>query len=229
MESEVVALPPGTAAATPAPKAGNARGRRTRAQLVEAATGCFAEYGYERTRIADIVSRAGVSQGNFYRHFESKREIFLEALRPGLDALLEARAELQDHTDAAALAADTVVYLRTYSRHRNILRVMREAAALRSDGFDELWLQLRSSFVVRTQGWLERLHAAGRIGDGDFPQLAAVLGAMTEQVAYVQIGLPDRTPRDEEIQRIAKVVGDVWHSALPLVPSKAPAKAPKKK
>jgi hypothetical protein len=92
---------------------------------------------------------------------------------------------------------------------------MREAAAVRSDGFDELWLGLRGNFVARTQGWLERLHAAGRIGDGDFPQLAAVLGAMVEQVAYVQIGLPDRTPRDEEIQRIARVVGDVWHRALP--------------
>lgn len=222
MESEVLALTDHV----PAPKVGNARGRRTRAQLVEAATGCFAEYGYERTRIADIVSRAGVSQGNFYRHFESKKEIFLEALRPGLEALLEARGGLKDHMDADALAADTVVYLRTYSRHRHILRVMREAAALRSDGFDELWLQLRSNFVARTQAWLERLHADGRIGAGDFPQLAAVLGAMTEQVAYVQIGLPDRTPRDEEIQRIARVVGDVWHSALPPLKKNAPTKKP---
>ena len=213
MESDVLALT--GAAAEDAPKVGNARGRRTRAQLVEAATACFGEYGYERTRIQDIVTRAGVSQGNFYRHFESKREIFLEALKPGLEALLEARSGLQDHTEADALAADTVTYLRTYSRHRHILRVMREA--VRSDGFDEMWLQLRSNFVARTQGWLERLHAAGRIGDGDFPQLAAVLGAMVEQVAYVQIGLPDRTPRDEEIQRIARVVGDVWARALPPV------------
>jgi AcrR family transcriptional regulator len=201
----------------PAVKVGNARGRRTRGHLVDAATACFAEYGYERTRITDIVTRAGISQGNFYRHFESKREIFLEALRPGLDALLEARSGLQDHTDADALAADTVLYLRTYSRHRHILRVMREAAAVRSDGFDELWLQLRGNFVARTRGWLERLHAAGRIGDGDFPQLAAALGAMLEQVAYVQVGLPDKTPRDEEIQRIARVIGDVWHRALPPV------------
>ncbi|MBA3743887.1 TetR/AcrR family transcriptional regulator [Sporichthya sp.] len=218
MDAEAVALV--------APRAGNARGRRTRAQLVEAATGCFAEYGYERTRIADIVSRAGVSQGNFYRHFESKKEIFLEALRPGLDALLEARAELRDHTDADALAADTAIYLRTYSRHRHILRVMREAAAVRSDGFDEMWLTLRQGFVDRTQAWLERLHAAGRIGEADFPQLAAVLGAMIEQVAYVQIGLPDRAPRDEEIQRIARTIGEVWHRALPPA-TPSPADLPK--
>jgi len=199
------------------PKVGNARGRRTRGQLVDAATGCFAEYGYERTRITDIVTRAGVSQGNFYRHFESKREIFLEALRPGLDALLETRGSLADHTDAEALAANMLVYLRTYSRHRYILRVMREAAAVRSDGFDELWLGLRENFLAQIRAWLERLHAAGRIGAGDFDQLTAVLGAMLEQVAYVQVGLPDKAPRDEELQRIARAIGDVWHRALPPV------------
>jgi AcrR family transcriptional regulator len=201
----------------PAPKIGNARGRRTRAQLVEAATDCFAEYGYERTRITDIVTRAGVSQGNFYRHFDSKREIFLEALRPGLDALLETRGSLADHTDAEALAANMLVYLRTYSRHRHILRVMREAAAVRSDGFDELWLGLRENFLAQIRAWLARLHAAGQIGAGDFDQLTAVLGAMLEQVADVQVGLPDKAPRDEEIQRIARAIGDVWHRALPPV------------
>jgi AcrR family transcriptional regulator len=200
---------------TPPPKTGNARGRRTRAQLVEAATACFAEYGYQRTRITDIVTRAGVSQGNFYRHFEGKREIFLEALKPGIDALYETRGSLADHTDAEALAANMVVYLRTYSRHRHILRVMREAAAVGSDGFGELWLGLRENFLAQIRAWLDGLRAAGRICEGDFEQLANVLGAMLEQVAYVQVGLPDKAPRDEEIQRIARAVGDVWHRALP--------------
>jgi AcrR family transcriptional regulator len=201
---------------------GNVRGQRTRAVLVEAAAACFSEYGYQATRIADIVGRAGVSQGNFYRHFESKKDIFLEALRPGLDALLASsrRAGLEDHDGEDALIAVTVAYLQTYSRHRNILRVMREAAAARADGFDELWLRLRGSFVERTQAWLERLHAAGRIGDGDFPMLAEVLGAMVEQVAYVQIGLPERTPRAEEIARIGRSLGEVWHRALPPLPAK---------
>jgi hypothetical protein len=62
---------------------------------------------------------------------------------------------------------------------------------------------------------LEGLYAAGRIGPGDFAMLAEVLGAMVEQVAYVQIGLPEKTPRTEEIQRIGRALGEVWHRALP--------------
>jgi AcrR family transcriptional regulator len=217
LDGEAVAAVDSVVGLDPRPRVGNARGQRTRALLVEAAAACFSEYGYERTRIADIVGRAGVSQGNFYRHFDAKREIFLEALRPGLEALLQSsrRNGLADFDDEKALVAVTVAYLQTYSRHRHLLRVMREAAAVRSDGFDEMWLRLRASFVSRTQAWLERLHAAGRIGDGDLPMLAEVLGAMVEQVAYVQIGLPEKTPRTEEIQRMGRALGEVWHRALP--------------
>jgi AcrR family transcriptional regulator len=217
LDGDVAAAIDSVVGLDPRPRVGNARGQRTRALLVEASAACFSEYGYERTRIADIVGRCGVSQGNFYRHFDSKREIFLEALRPGLDALLQSsrRNGLEGQEDEKALIAVTIAYLQTYSRHRHLLRVMREAAAVRSDGFDELWLRLRSSFVSRTQTWLETLHAAGRIGAGDFAMLAEVLGAMVEQVAYVQIGLPEKTPRTEEIQRMGRALGEVWHRALP--------------
>lgn len=196
---------------------GNVRGQRTRAVLVDAATACFSEYGYGSTRIADIVQRAGVSQGNFYRHFPGKKEIFIECLKPGLEALLDSsrRSGLAEHDGEEALVAVTVAYFRTYSRHRNILRVMREAAASREDGFDELWLHMRGSFVTRTQHWLERLHVAGKVGDADFATLAEVLGSMVEQVAYVQLGLPERTPKGEDIDRLGRAVGEVWHRSLP--------------
>jgi len=209
------------AAEQPAPariRGSNTRGQKTRAELVEAATACFSEYGYGKTRIADIVHRAGVSQGNFYRHFTSKKEIFLEALKPGLDSLLESsrRTQLGTEDDVDALVAVTVSYLTAYSRNRHILRVMREAAAVGGeDGFDELWLRLRGSFVSRTEHWLERLHAANKIGEGDFHLLAEALGSMVEQMAYVHLGMPAKTPRAEQIQQIGQVVGEVWHRALP--------------
>ena len=72
----------------------NARGMRTRKQLIDAAADCFAEYGYTSTRISDIVYRAGVSQGNFYRHFTSKDECFVAAY----DTVM---AELRQRVDQA--------------------------------------------------------------------------------------------------------------------------------
>ncbi|ALE86255.1 TetR/AcrR family transcriptional regulator [Pseudonocardia sp. HH130629-09] len=204
----------------------NARGMRTRRQLIDAAADCFAEYGYTSTRISDIVYRAGVSQGNFYRHFTSKDEIFLEALRPGLDSLVESsrRSTVGDRLDLATMEELTSAYLVSYTRNRHLLRVMREAAAIRSDeGFTELWLRQRASFVERTAGWLRRLHAAGRIAETDFGLLADVLGSAVEQMAYVHIGLAERAPRPEELQRLARGVAEVWHRSIPILAEGPPA------
>lgn len=48
---------------------------RTRAQLVAAARGLFAEHGYQATSVAQIIGRAGVSFGTFYQYFRDKSEV----------------------------------------------------------------------------------------------------------------------------------------------------------
>ena len=44
--------------------------------LLKAAIRKFHQKGYQKTRISDIVSEAGVAQGTFYLYFKSKEEIF---------------------------------------------------------------------------------------------------------------------------------------------------------
>jgi AcrR family transcriptional regulator len=48
-------------------------------RLVEAARDAFAERGFAQVNIADICRSAGIAKGSFYRHFDSKEEIFLAA------------------------------------------------------------------------------------------------------------------------------------------------------
>jgi hypothetical protein len=96
--------------------------------------------------------------------------------------------------------------------------VMREAAAVSgNDGFGKLWLRTRADFVDRTERWLRHLHDQGRIGLADFALLADALGCMTEQVAYIQIGLPAATPRPERIRQLGETVGEIWYRSLPPV------------
>ena len=53
----------------------------TRQRLLAAAAEAFAERGYDGTRVADIASAAGVSNGALYAHFGSKAELLVAALR----------------------------------------------------------------------------------------------------------------------------------------------------
>jgi len=52
------------------------RKRDRRKSLLNAAAKEFALTGFHKTLISDVVAKAGVGQGTFYRYFTSKREIF---------------------------------------------------------------------------------------------------------------------------------------------------------
>ena len=57
-----------------------AQGRATRGQLIEVATGLFAEHGYEGTSIEAVLTAAGVSRGALYHHFAGKEALFTAVL-----------------------------------------------------------------------------------------------------------------------------------------------------
>ncbi|MBH5143526.1 TetR/AcrR family transcriptional regulator [Rhodococcus erythropolis] len=203
---------------SPQPKRANRRGEQTRDKIVQAATECFTEYGYTRTRISDITHRANTAQGNFYRHFTGLDDVFLAALRPSLEELSQSRGRPdRAHGELRSLIEVNTTYLQTYARHRHMLRLLREAAAASAnEGFQQLWLNLRSDFVSRTRRWLQRLADSGVIEQRNFDLLAEMLGCMTEQVAYVHIGLPASTPKREQIDELGRTLGESWYHILPL-------------
>ena len=194
----------------------NKRGQQTRERLIQAAADCVTEYGYTRTRVSDVVRRAGNAQGNFYRHFNSLDDVFLEVLRPGLEELSAVSPKRSgDSAELSSLIDTNTSYLHSYARHRHILRLLREAAASSpNDGFQALWLTVRGDFVARTYRWLVRLEAAGKIDSGDHELLAETLGCLTEQLAYIHVGLPAVTPRPERIDELGKALGEAWYKLV---------------
>lgn len=55
-----------------------AKKRRTRARLVEAALTCFSEVGYEGATVEAITQRAGVAKGTFFNYFQTKADVLLQ-------------------------------------------------------------------------------------------------------------------------------------------------------
>jgi AcrR family transcriptional regulator len=49
-----------------------------KSKILEAALSCFAEHGYDGTRIHHIARRAGVSEGALYKHYASKEALAQE-------------------------------------------------------------------------------------------------------------------------------------------------------
>src|SRR5262245_28953785 len=98
----------------------------TRARLAEAAMDLFDERGFERTTVADIAGRVGLTERTFYRYFSDKREVLfggsadLQALLiEHVQAAPVDRAPLDAIVDALLAAADEFFDLRRdFSRLR---------------------------------------------------------------------------------------------------------------
>lgn len=123
----------------------------TRERLVYAAARAFAERGYEGTRVADIATAAGVSNGALYAHFGGKAELLIEALRAG--APLELTELFLAHPDhslpdlltllgtglpirpTGSLVVEALVAAR---RDEDVRRLMRSHLASRNELFADL-------------------------------------------------------------------------------------------
>ena len=86
-----------------------AQGRATRGQLIEVATGLFADHGYEGTSIEAVLTAAGVSRGALYHHFAGKEALFTAVLEPVSERITAQMTEVisgcTDPVDAVRTAA----------------------------------------------------------------------------------------------------------------------------
>ncbi|MRW87530.1 TetR family transcriptional regulator [Pseudoduganella sp. FT26W] len=66
----------------------NAEAAETRRRILATASGLFLKNGIAETAIADVMVAAGLTQGGFYRHFESKEHLVAEASSAAFDLIL---------------------------------------------------------------------------------------------------------------------------------------------
>lgn len=109
---------------------------KRKSQLLDTAATVFASMGYHGTTTAELAKAAGVSEPIIYRHFESKKNLFIELIeRTGDDTLAqwkEALADLEHPTDVAGrlgrlLAGNPMVDKKAAVRYRVIVQAMTEA------------------------------------------------------------------------------------------------------
>lgn len=73
----------------------------SREKILATALQLFAEQGYDGCNVSDIARQAGMSQGNLYWYFSSKKEIYKAVLVNGFTQLGSMMAEAADVTGTA--------------------------------------------------------------------------------------------------------------------------------
>ena len=83
-------------------KKSKAETAETRRRILEIASRAFRRQGIEATGVAEIMAAAGLTHGGFYRHFNSKEELVVEAVAMGLEQLvLKSERAASQGTEAA--------------------------------------------------------------------------------------------------------------------------------
>ena len=139
-------------------------------RLQQAAMELYSERGFERTTVAQIARRAGLTERTFFRHFADKREVLFARTGDLQELLINTVASAPDCSQpldavAAGLAAVGAVLQpgRDYSRQRQAII---DANA-----------ELRERELIKLAGWASAVAEALR--DRDVPETTATLAAET--------------------------------------------------
>jgi AcrR family transcriptional regulator len=161
----------------------------------------FAEKGYHRTSISDIIAKASVARGTFYNYFHSKRDLFEELLEGLFETVSRAAAPIvvgearevhaQVRGNIAALCATLVANL---PKARVLL--------VQTGGLDaEANAQLRDFYdrvLARLQAAIEAGQDRGFVRAGNPSVLATCVLGMVKETLYQSL-LGTRRPQIEEV------------------------------
>jgi len=157
-----------------APVAGIACDRRE--EILDAATDLFAEFGYSDAVTQDLAVRLQVGKGTIYRHYPSKRELFLAAvdrvmrrMRVHIDEAVEQVADPVDRIERGTRA-----FLEFFAEHPKFVELLILERALFKDRTKPTYIEHRERNQIR---WLEvyrALIADGRVRDMPVERISTV-------------------------------------------------------
>ena len=126
-----------------------------REQLLDRAAELFAQHGYARATTAELAKAAGVTEPIIYRHFKSKRDLFIALIeRTGDETLASWEAALQDASSPAdrlsrLIAGNPMTTPKGQVAYRVILQAITET-------HDESICQALQAHVQKLHDFLER-------------------------------------------------------------------------
>ena len=83
-----------------------------REKILSMAARSFREHGGDTSGIGTVMKKAGLTKGGFYRHFESKNDLFVEAVSRAFDEMGRSMVEIaKSAADGQALRAIIEYYL----------------------------------------------------------------------------------------------------------------------
>jgi AcrR family transcriptional regulator len=157
----------------------------TRDKILGAALHVFAEKGYHRAAVDDIVRASRTSKGAVYHHFPNKEALFLalvDELAARLATSLTTAIE-SSHGALAKVGAALGAGLATFAEHRELARILLLESVSLGQAYEAKRAEVHGRFATLIQAYLDQAVAEGSIPALDTRVATlAWLGAVNEVV-----------------------------------------------
>ena len=199
----------------------------TRARLLAAARQAFADLGYGKARVEDVVARAGVGHGTFYAYFPNKRAALAALIHENAATLVGLASQPWGAPRRPPRAGEASAPVPTADQVRDSLVavlggladlydadadliVLWTEASMRDPELGRVLDEVRRQFAKRVARHIERAAAQGLTRPVDAHVAATALAAMAEQTLFLRAVRKEPLDRDVTVRTLA----DLWYHAL---------------
>jgi AcrR family transcriptional regulator len=204
-----------------------------KAEILDAAKRCFAQFGYDKATMDDIGGLVGMNKVSLYYYFESKEALFKEAL--GREAAQYDALSLERAQAASGFRARIEAWIDhsfRYSQKSDLLRnISADALTKLSPFLRDYRLGVFNSSAAVIASFLEEGISAGEARAHDAREAAeAIIGVAfaMKQAAFLQGGEVDIDRLSEKILRAVDLIIDGVEARAPAPRDKARPKARKR-
>jgi AcrR family transcriptional regulator len=177
------------------------RSEATRAALVAAARGLFAERGYAAVGTEEVVQAAGVTRGALYHHFQDKRDLFRAVYEQVEQEVVESVAAQMSETGDPweLLARGTRAFLDACSDPALMRIGLLDGPAVL--GWGE-WREIGAKYALGlVMAGLQAAKDAGELRSGDVKALAHLMLGTLGEAAMLIANSDDPAAAREEVER----------------------------
>jgi AcrR family transcriptional regulator len=182
--------------------------RARREEILDAATELFAAYGYSDAVTQALAERLQVGKGTIYRHFPSKRELFLAAadrvMRRMRDRIDIAVAGIDDPLERTSQAIRT--FLAFFDEHPEFVELLIQERAHFKDRKQPTYIEHREKNVLRWQEHYRALIADGRIRDISVERITNVVSDLLYGTIFTNYFSGRRRPPEAQAQDILDIL-----------------------
>jgi AcrR family transcriptional regulator len=177
-------------------------------EILGTATELFAEHGFSDAMTQALADRLGVGKGTIYRHFPSKRDLFLAAadrvMRKMHNKVLENIQGCEDGLEQ--VARGITAFLSFFADHPEYVELLIQERAQFKDRKRPTYFEHREVNVVRWQKLYARLMAEGRVREMPVERITDVVGNLIYGTMFTNFFAGQKKPADQQAQDILEIV-----------------------